>query len=83
MGEIHELFVLALFLVWFAGATPDTTLQNPLSALRVEHGVYSPSLPSYFDGNIFVADLFPPKAQECCLSLFQKAGCWYQICLTL
>ena len=24
MGEIHELFVLALSLVWFAGATPDT-----------------------------------------------------------
>ena len=23
MGEIHELFVLALALVWFAGATPD------------------------------------------------------------
>ena len=23
MGEIHELFVLALPLVWFAGATPD------------------------------------------------------------
>ena len=23
MGEIHELFVLALCLVWFAGATPD------------------------------------------------------------
>ena len=22
-GEIHELFVLALFLVWFAGATPE------------------------------------------------------------
>ena len=22
-GEIHELFVLDLFLVWFAGATPD------------------------------------------------------------
>ena len=22
-GEIHELFVLALYLVWFAGATPD------------------------------------------------------------
>ena len=22
MGEIHELFVLALSLVWFAGATP-------------------------------------------------------------
>ena len=22
-GEIHELFVLALSLVWFAGATPD------------------------------------------------------------
>ena len=24
MGEIHELFVLALSLVWFAGATPDS-----------------------------------------------------------
>ena len=23
MGEIYELFVLALFLVWFAGATPE------------------------------------------------------------
>ena len=23
MGEIHELFVLALVLVWFAGATPE------------------------------------------------------------
>ena len=26
MGEIHELFVLPLSLVWFAGATPDKTL---------------------------------------------------------
>ena len=25
MGEIHELFVLALSLVWLAGATPDLT----------------------------------------------------------
>ena len=25
-GEIHELFVLALSLVWFAGATPDSAL---------------------------------------------------------
>ena len=24
MGEIHELFVLTLSLVWFAGATPET-----------------------------------------------------------
>ena len=24
MGEIHALFVLALFLVWFAGVTPDS-----------------------------------------------------------
>ena len=24
MGEIHELFVLALSLVWFAVATPDS-----------------------------------------------------------
>ena len=27
-GEIHELFVLALSLVWFAGATPDPYLQK-------------------------------------------------------
>ena len=26
MGEIHELFALALSLVWFAGATPDARL---------------------------------------------------------
>ena len=25
MGEIDELFVLALSLVWFAGATPDNS----------------------------------------------------------
>ena len=31
MGEIHELFVLALSLVWFAGATPEATprVENP------------------------------------------------------
>ena len=30
MREIHELFVLALFLVWFAGATPDIEDPWPL-----------------------------------------------------
>ena len=30
MGEIHELFVLALSLVWFAGATPDGRDKNPV-----------------------------------------------------
>ena len=24
MGEIHEIFVVALSLVWFAGATPES-----------------------------------------------------------
>ena len=28
MGEIHELFVLALPLVWFAGATPELMLKT-------------------------------------------------------
>ena len=28
MGEIHELLVLALSLVWFAGATPDSALSE-------------------------------------------------------
>ena len=27
MGEIHELCVLALSLVWFAGATPEISMQ--------------------------------------------------------
>ena len=29
MGEIHELFVSALSLVWFAGATPDCPRDEP------------------------------------------------------
>ena len=35
MGEIHELFVLPLSLVWFAGATPifDVYCQSRLSKL--------------------------------------------------
>ena len=32
MGEIHELFVLALSLVWFAGATPDSLLWENFSS---------------------------------------------------
>ena len=35
MGEIHELFVLALPLVWFAGATPDKTSSKMFSAQKV------------------------------------------------
>ena len=31
MGEIHELFVLALSLVWFAGATPERRLLRECS----------------------------------------------------
>ena len=30
MGKIHELFVLALSLVWFAGATPDSKGISPI-----------------------------------------------------
>ena len=33
MGEIHELFVLALSLVWFAGVTPD--FQSTTFGLRI------------------------------------------------
>ena len=29
MGEIHELFVLALSLVWFAGANPESNQNKP------------------------------------------------------
>ena len=31
MAEIHELFVLALSLVWFAGATPDLKVRKGAS----------------------------------------------------
>ena len=34
MGEIHELFVLALSLVWFAGATPET---HPIQCASRKH----------------------------------------------
>ena len=36
MGEIYELFVLALSLVWFAGATPDCMVH---SAQQMKHAV--------------------------------------------
>ena len=35
MGEIHELFVLALSLVWFAGATPETWRKTNSNFLRL------------------------------------------------
>ena len=35
MGEIHELFVLALSLVWFAEATPENLWQTHLRSGRV------------------------------------------------
>ena len=37
-GEIHELFVLSLSLVWFAGATPDINAYNDLGIWAVVWG---------------------------------------------
>ena len=44
MGEIHELFVLALSLVWFAGATPEQCffLSRPVIELTQEKGKLEP-----------------------------------------
>ena len=47
MGEIRELFVLALVLVWFAGATPDfnlnlTSARPAISNHGLETTVYKP-----------------------------------------
>ena len=37
IGEIHELFVLALSLVWFAGATPEKTFyQAPKKHINIK-----------------------------------------------
>ena len=41
MGEIHELFVLPLSLVWFAGATPDQR-----SSFAIAQGL-SPVVPDF------------------------------------
>ena len=45
MGEIHELFVLALSLVWFAGASPDKEKKIRAHASKVLSGK-APTLPS-------------------------------------
>ena len=37
IGEIHELFVLALSLVWFAGATPDSFFKEGKSAINLSN----------------------------------------------
>ena len=39
MGEIHELFVLALSLVWFAGVTPDKIRSESGPAAGVRKGL--------------------------------------------
>ena len=36
MGEIHELFVLALSLVWFAGAAPDCSKLSIVIAMSCQ-----------------------------------------------
>ena len=41
MGKIHELFVLALSLVWFAGATPETHKLSSLIRTSNEFGYKS------------------------------------------
>ena len=61
MGEIHELLVLALSLVWFAGATPDTCRKilgesifarmhaGPVFALaRIKEIIFEESWSEYF-----------------------------------
>ena len=37
MGEIHEFFVLALSLVWFAGATPESKFLSQGSHQIISH----------------------------------------------
>ena len=43
MGEIHELFVFALSLVWFAGATPDI-LTIPLVSVKFVSAILGPEM---------------------------------------
>ena len=56
MGEIHELFVLALSLAWFAGATPE-----------LNRGVSKPGgFPFFFRERSCVADPFGTVPRWCC-----------------
>ena len=48
MGEIHELFVLALALVWFAGATPEMK-----SLLQKSEGNFSEQISGWIARGIF------------------------------
>ena len=41
MDEIHELFVLALSLVWFAGATPDRAMKAAYAIRKRNHSMGS------------------------------------------
>ena len=60
-GEIHELFVLALSLVWLAGATPESSVERDVSVLHctaeVRSMVNQPLQLTLIEGNICDAEM--------------------------
>ena len=54
MGEIHELFVLALSLVWFAGATPEGHCKRGLFAGEISRISGISKLESLENGRILL-----------------------------
>ena len=48
MGEIHELFILVLSLVWCAGATPDSSPKSNFPAERTVHEQNGESITAFW-----------------------------------
>ena len=52
-AKFHELFVLALSLVWFAGATPDSLGAPPLSIFDGPYPQYGWDFPEEIPGKFW------------------------------
>ena len=53
MGEIHELFVLPLFLVWFAGATPEWGVKDNKNGFAANANFPFWNVPTDCEGSSF------------------------------
>ena len=64
MGEIHELFVLALSLVWFAGATPEVNLQKQACFVASLLEIPIPRLRCQISTHFMIGSLCSEKKEE-------------------
>ena len=65
MGEIHAHFVLALSLVWFAGATPDlNNLRNNYGVADTDLAILTPQLVIGYRHVIHIIARTPPQSRK-------------------